>query len=537
MGQRLVSLLRIILGPRGRYVLCWLAALGITASHYYVATHAFSVGWQSGAAGRPDGNYGHTLIDFGGQWLSGRMLAAGYGPAIYSRPAQWAELATAYPRADEAPTQDSSDAERLFRWMVDLPTGDANEPPIFPPDPQRPRRGGPLYPPTHALLFAPLGLLPPREAYHLMQVLSLGLAWLVGAAIAGIARSRLWWPVASAFVMLFPGFPGAVGLGQNSILSLAILAVGWYFVARGRDFAGGVVWSLLAYKPVWAMAFVLVPLLTRRWRMFAGMVGAGALFALATVPFVGTHAWVDWLRIGREAARGYNVIENWIFLGRDLLGIPRRWLLEFRAEMAVHDRWAAAIAGWALWTTVVGMTVIVAIAHREAVRPSDGYGAAFVGIGAWASCIHFIYYDVTLAALPVALLLTNPRRFLTPVLLATGPAPPKLAAYYAPRPLQELPPPTTIAAEPQSAAVLNSPVLTIVVLLLLIEQTLNAWAVTVTVSIGALATNGPVPNTLKFSTLQNGTPWDTFLLLLLWAYCGARILIGTQGRDWDEKCP
>src|SRR4051794_4898987 len=113
MGQRLVSLLRIILGPRGRYVLCWLAALGVTASHYYIATHAFSVGWQPDAARRPDGNYGHTLIDFGGQWLSGRMLVAGYGAAIYSRPAQWAELTTAYPRADQAPTQDASDAERL----------------------------------------------------------------------------------------------------------------------------------------------------------------------------------------------------------------------------------------------------------------------------------------------------------------------------------------------------------------------------------------------------------------------------------------
>jgi hypothetical protein len=122
-------------------------------------------------------------------------------------------------------------------------------------------------------------------------------------------------------------------------------------------------------------------------------------------------------------------------------------------------------------------------------------------------------------------------------LVATAPAPPKLVAYYAPRPLQELPPPTTISAGARSAAVLNSAVLTIVFLLLLIEQTLNAWAITVTVSIGLLASNGPIPNTLKFSTFQNGTPWDTFLLLLLWAYCGIRILVGMPESDSDTKCP
>jgi len=325
--------------------------------------------------------------------------------------------------------------------------------------------------------------------------------------------------------MLFPGYQGALGLAQNSVLSLAILAVGWCFVARGRELAGGAVWGLLAYKPVWAAAFILVPLLTRRWRMLAGMVGAGVLFGLATLPVVGMKSWLDWLRVGREAAHGYNVIENWIFLGRDLLGIPRRWLLDFQAEMAVQDRPVAAVLGWGLWLAVVGATVAVALARRREVRAADGYGAAFVGIGAWASCLHFIYYDVTLAALPVALLLTDPRRFLRPVVLAAAPAPPELAAYYAPRPHCEPPPdPTAIPAGPRSVAVLNSAVLTFVALLILIEQTFNNMAIDATVLIARLPTTGPFPNPLKFSTQQHGTPWETFVLLGLWAYCGARVL-------------
>ena len=30
---------------------------------------------------------------------------------------------------------------------------------------------------------------------------------------------------------------------------------------------------------------------------------------------------------------------------------------------------------------------------------------------------------------------------------------------------------------------------------------------------------------LKFATTQMGTPWDTFVLLALWAYCGMRVVV------------
>src|SRR5438045_3831477 len=33
----------------------------------------------------PTGNDGHTSIDFGGQWMMGRLLVLGYGNELYSR--------------------------------------------------------------------------------------------------------------------------------------------------------------------------------------------------------------------------------------------------------------------------------------------------------------------------------------------------------------------------------------------------------------------------------------------------------------------
>src|SRR4051812_27497744 len=111
MSRRSAALLHVIVGPRGRYVLCWLAALTITGIHYTIARHAFGA-WHDEAKRRTDGNLGHALIDFGGQWLMARMMVDGHGRELYSRPVQWEELKTAYPRADEFPGQDPGDAER-----------------------------------------------------------------------------------------------------------------------------------------------------------------------------------------------------------------------------------------------------------------------------------------------------------------------------------------------------------------------------------------------------------------------------------------
>src|SRR5205085_47637 len=141
-----------------------------------------------------------------------------------------------------------------------------------------------------------------------------------------LAPGRIWWPVATALVRAFPGFSGSLLLGQNATHTLTILVWGWVLVTRGRPAWGGAVWGLLAFKPVWALAFFLVPLLSRRWRFCAAMAATGAGLALLTLPFVGVGSWKDWLAIGKEAADLYDVERNWIFLSRVLLTEPRRYL-------------------------------------------------------------------------------------------------------------------------------------------------------------------------------------------------------------------
>jgi hypothetical protein len=438
---------------RPRYVLAWSAALvgGVVC---------IVVGWVAqNRAPRADGNTGHVSLDFSGHWLMGRLLIRGEGRFLYERSHQRAVLREAFPIADQDPNQEQDDAETIMGAMM----GSDDDPA---------RASGPLYPPINAFFCAPLGVLSPRIAYRLAQISSVVLIFLAAAGISLLSQGRFWWPVAALTIMVFPGIAGTIALGQNALLSLTIFVWGWVLIARGRPGWGGVIWGLLAYKPVWAMAFFLVPVLTRRWRMALAMLATGTTLALLTLPFVGWHSWLDWLQVGREANQTYNVDENWIECSRDLLSVARRWLIDFNLPSDGRDlNWLVpALIGWSLLLFVLEYTMRTACLQWHRSAPLVGPGAAFVLLGAWLCCYHFMYYDVMLAALPVLLLFTEPRRYLEPILLSVTAS---------------------------STVVLNRMAPTILALLIVTQP-------------------------LWYIERWRMPPGDTFLLLILWVWCGWR---------------
>src|SRR5207237_2339228 len=186
----------------------------------------------------------------------------------------------------------------------------------------------------------------PQPAYRVMQLALLGFVLMAGWAVRRLSQGRIWLPVAAAVIVIYPGFAGAQALGQNSPITLTILLWGWVLLAGGRPGWAGVAWGLLAFKPVWAATFFLVPLLTGRWRMCLTMAATGVAQIALTLPVVGVETWLDWLEVGRAGARWYDIDKNWIHLSRDLLGIPRRLLLDFEVPALPRDRPAAARAGW-----------------------------------------------------------------------------------------------------------------------------------------------------------------------------------------------
>lgn len=558
----------------------WVAAISCGVGFAYRALHYFddrpSIGPERQ---RADGNNGHAQIDFGGQWLMGRMIVTGNGRQLYHRQRQWQVLRGSFPVEDESPIQREEgslpqylrtqskpnekwehDSSNLMGWFMGGEQNSANEwrkvggatvaplaqPPTGNPfvaialekhaadtiTPEvvekvsKPSIGGPLYPPVHAIFYAPLGLLRPQPAYHVFQMLCVILVPVAGLGVKVLTRGRVWWSVATLCLFLYPGMRGGLDLGQNPVLTLSIMIWGWALASRGYNVAGGMVWGLFAFKPVWALAFFLVPLLMRRWRFCFSMVLTGAAFGLITLPFVGIETWFDWLGIGKEATELYKVNENWIHLSRDLQGIPRRMLHDFTKPERDRETPLANTLAWSLWGVVFGATVLLYLFRGDRSR-ATGTSAGFLFLGAYLTCFHFMYYDVLISAAVLAVMFADPKQLLRTKSFAVDAETdePKVPA------VRELPIPIQ-APKPLGARVfgyLNSFPLTVVLSLFVVENSLNGMELEATVGIRYYASPATDGSTnLRVPRINGNTgpnyPLDTFLLMVLWAWAGARLV-------------
>lgn len=444
-------------------VLAWILCLVVAGQRFDHGTHEFDTDDRPPSAWWGEGNRGHAQIDFGGQWLMGRMVVTGQGKHLYDRNRHRNTLREGYPAsrdtdlvrrhafpAAERPTEVKAadhkdeeyrtDAENLMIWMM----GNGNDSKRWGEaaegiacafaggidgnpfaaaatqeisrntvsaeliaDLDRPAIGGPLYPPVHGLFYAPLGLFTDSQtAYFALQAASIFAGFLAGWAASWLSHGRLAWPVCSTLIFLFPGFRPGLDLGQNHAISLAILILGWALVVRKSEYAGGAVWGLLAFKPVWGIVFVLVPLMMLRWRVVLAMGAVGCGLAVATLPVVGVDSWFHWLENGKEATATYNANKNWIELSRDLSGIPKRILLDFQKPEAERadpyaDRWGQFLLA-AVFLTTVGI-----YRFRADRRQPTGLGAGFLFLGAYHCCYRYMYYDVLLSSAAILVMFAH----------------------------------------------------------------------------------------------------------------------------------
>jgi hypothetical protein len=351
-----------------------------------------------------------------------------------------------------------------------------------------------------------------------------------------LSRGRIPWSVATLVLFLFPGSRGGMDLGQNPTLSLAIAVWGWALASRGYHLAGGAVWGLFAFKPVWGLAFFVVPLLMRRWRFCAGVALSGLAFVALTLPFVGVQSWFDWLEVGKKAATLYNVDYNWIHLSRDLHGIPRRILHDFSVPKDQRETRLANGLAWGLWALVLGTTALVYLRYGDRTR-TTGVGAAFLFFAAYLTCYRFMYYDALLAAAGCAVLFAEPARFFrTRVFrLALAPHTPEVPATRE-LPAAPTPAPATVLG-PRLLGYLCSFPLTVLALFLLYENSLSGLDLRATFGFGyfgrvTTGDNGATEQWVPKVEFNSGIeyPWETALALALWAWCAWRLVRGEERR-------
>lgn len=532
---------------------------------------------------RVDGNSGHAQIDFGGQWVMGRMVVKGYSHELYHRQRQWEIVREAFPVEDEPPLcryesivpgiqrktaraeeNLNHDADRMMSWFMGSDSADwrvaggAVVAPLatgLPGNPfasaalaqasqqslnagvvekvNKPAIGGPLYPPVHAFLYAPLGLIDrPQVAYRVLQVAAALFVFLAGLGLSVLSRGRIWWSVGTLLFFLYPGACGGLDLGQNPTVTLTIAIWGWALASRGYNVAGGMVWGIFAFKPVWGLALFLVPVLTRRWRFCCSMVMTGLCLAIATLPFVGIQTWFDWFAVGQEAAALYNVNQNWISLSRDLQGIPRRILHDFSLPEAERDSKLAQRLAWGLWGTVLATTAAIYLRYGDR-RRTIGVGIAFLFFGAFLTCYRFMFYDVLVSSVGFAALLAEPARYFRGRVFGLA-LESRQSLLTSDRTLD--PPagsPTLLGSK--LLGYVNSFPLTILAALIVFEKFVSGLALQATLAFGyytrtTTAANGTTGVTVPKVVGDTGTnyPTETFLILAIWIWCAWKLIRGEE---------
>ena len=248
------------------------------------------------------------------------------------------------------------------------------------------------YSPHVAAAYGPLAALPYRLAYVLHTSL------MVGAFIGALALIRPMVPIVGrwfgatvgAVLTAYPVFVGVTG-GQNTAISLLLLAATWRCWHEDRDGLAGVALAILLFRPQYALPLLGLALLDRRWRTVAvGAAGAAVVWAVNATLF-GADWLTSWLRQVEpllEADATINAVNEIAPIGvlQAILGA------ESLIAKGVGGAVSAGIAlgfAWLWWRRPVGLTERMAITTA---------GLMLLGP-------HAIYYDTALLTFATLVLL------------------------------------------------------------------------------------------------------------------------------------
>lgn len=249
------------------------------------------------------------------------------------------------------------------------------------------------YPAFFVVPYVPLAALSFGASYLVHTALmagALAAAVFVLRPVSAVLRDH---PVEAFAVALtfYPLFRGVTG-GQNTALSLLLVALVWRGLHDGREVPAGVAVALLLFKPPLALPFLGALVLSRRWRAVAAAVATVAVLDLvgaAATDLSWPSAWVDAVRYLDRVDTPFNV-HNFVSLpgvGEAILGIDSTAgaVLGFGLAAVV-----AAIVAWAWFTEAGGLDCRIAL----------------TAAGALAISPHALYYDAGLLVM-VALVLVD----------------------------------------------------------------------------------------------------------------------------------
>lgn len=244
--------------------------------------------------------------------------------------------------------------------------------------------GGPVfpYPPFTALALTPLALLSLGGGLVVWSVVGL-LVLFGGLRLLG-AR---WW-TGVAVLLTMPAYATAQ-LGQNALLTVGVLAFGYWLIGRGRRLTAGLVLGLLLLKPQFALGFAVWWLATpsRHRRELAGAAGTAAVLVAPSLLLAG-DGWRSYLQHFGDLTNPATVTRAWYWSSWDFT-----WLL-------VPGRTGIATGVWATLVVAV-MVLLIALVRR---RGEEWLGFAAAVTASVLVTPHLVVYDWTVLLVPAVIM-------------------------------------------------------------------------------------------------------------------------------------
>lgn len=247
------------------------------------------------------------------------------------------------------------------------------------------------YPPTFLLAVLPFGQLPFGMALSIYSMLGL-LAY--GAVLARLCRGidRAYLPL----LLAFPGVAIAIGLGQNSLFTVAAAGAALAMIEAETALAGICI-AMLAIKPQFGVLFPLALVCARQWKTF----GVSALCTLAIVGAsllaFGVDAWLafaEFLPQFSTLAVEQGGIMMWP-------GMPTAFALGRSAGLSVSASY--------LLHGVVATPAVLALAYLWTRRARFELRAASLIIATLLVQPYIMFYDLVWLILPLVLLIRDHR--------------------------------------------------------------------------------------------------------------------------------
>ncbi|MEM7498787.1 MAG: glycosyltransferase family 87 protein [Pseudomonadota bacterium] len=241
-----------------------------------------------------------------------------------------------------------------------------------------------FYPPTWALLLAPLGALPFGAAFAVFTGMSLALFYLALRPASGPVPGGL------VLVLASPSLFSAVFIGNTSVLLAGALAAVLWAVREERPVRAGLACALFAIKPQLAVLLPVFLAVRGRWRAFAVAAAASTAFTVLAVAVIGweyTEAFFGSLGHWQEERQALQTEGGGTpNLRRDLItiyGFMHYWGVDHRIALPVSLVLIACVVGAvgyvaARTRSFDALAAVIAIAVPMAAARALFYETAFL---------------------------------------------------------------------------------------------------------------------------------------------------------------